>query len=59
MFISIQFCDKIVIDCDKIVINCAKVGYSLFHLTDTLHLLIYFGYPLSFVQSIDTLDLLN
>jgi hypothetical protein len=31
----------------------------VFQLTDTLHLLIYFGYPLSFVQSMDTLDLLN
>jgi hypothetical protein len=31
----------------------------VFNLTDTLHLLIYFGYPLSFVQNIDTLDLLN
>jgi hypothetical protein len=29
------------------------------HLTDILHLLIYFGYPLSFVLSMDTLDLLN
>jgi hypothetical protein len=31
----------------------------MFHPTDTLHLLVYFGYPLSFVQSVDTLDLLN
>jgi hypothetical protein len=31
----------------------------VFHPTDTLHLLVYFGYPLSFVQSMDTLDLLN
>jgi hypothetical protein len=31
----------------------------VFHPTDTLHLLIYFGCPLSFVQSMDTLDLLN
>ena len=31
----------------------------MFHLTNTLHLLIYFGYLLSFVQSMDTLDLLN
>ena len=28
----------------------------MFHPTDTFHLLAYFGYPLSFVQSMDTLD---
>jgi hypothetical protein len=31
----------------------------VFHPTDTLYLLIYFGYTLSFMQSMDTLDLLN
>jgi hypothetical protein len=28
----------------------------VFHLIDTMHLLVYFEYLLSFVQSIDTLD---
>jgi hypothetical protein len=31
----------------------------MFCTMDTLHLLIYFGYPLSFVLSMDSLDLLN
>ena len=38
---------------------CQSWIFILFHLTDTLHLLVYFGYPLSFVQNMDTLDLLN
>jgi hypothetical protein len=53
MFVSIQFHDKIVIDCARSWI------FFVFCLMDTFHLLIYFGYPLSFVLSIDTLDLLN
>jgi hypothetical protein len=53
MFVSIQLCKKIVIDCAQVWI------FIVFHLTDTLHLFVYFGYPLSFVQSIDILDLLN
>jgi hypothetical protein len=31
----------------------------VFHPMDTFDHLVYFGYPLSFVQNMDTLDLLN
>jgi hypothetical protein len=33
--------------------------FIVFHPNDTFQLLVYFGYPLSFVQSMDTLNLLN
>jgi hypothetical protein len=71
MFISIQLCDKIVID-------CAKVGYSLCFI-QRIHCIFWFTLDIdkividcaldihcvswihckSFVQSMDTLDLLN
>jgi hypothetical protein len=53
MFVSIQLCNKIVFDCAESWI------FIVFYLTDIFYLLIYFGYPLSFVHNMDTLDFLN
>jgi hypothetical protein len=57
MFVSIQLCDKIVID---FVYKLLKRWiFIVFHLTDAFHILVYFGYQLSFVQSMNILDFLN
>jgi hypothetical protein len=57
MFVSIQLCDKIVID---FVYKLLKRWiFIVFHLTDAFYILVYFGYQLSFVQSMNILDFLN